>query len=62
MNVDILEEYYKLKTASNTDLEFIFDGPEVKSVWYNPKLEKVLCSLCGKGCKVRCHRVNPWCG
>ena len=54
----------KITTELKTEIELVFDGSEVKGVWYHPKLEKVLCSLCGKGCVgiKRCTSVNPWCG
>jgi len=52
----------KNKTELKTDIELVFDGREVKSVWYHSKLAPVLCALCGKECSTPCHRVNPWCG
>jgi hypothetical protein len=47
-----------------TEIELVFDGHELKGAWYHPKIEKVLCSLCGKECKglEKCASVNPWCG
>jgi len=46
------------------EIDLTFDGSHVNSSWYDPALEDVLCSLCGKGCtdKSGCVNANPYCG
>lgn len=54
------------ENETKTTIELVFDGKEVKGVWYHPKLAPLLCRLCGKGCdgitKPYCMNVNPYCG
>ena len=46
------------------EVALTFKGNRVTGVWYDPKLQGVLCALCGKGCvdKSRCYNANPYCG
>lgn len=47
-----------------TEIVLSFEGDTVRSDWYHPKMEPILCSLCGKNCKDKtvCYSTNPYCG
>ena len=46
------------------EIELTFEGDRAHSPWYDPRLEGVLCALCGRNCKDRslCYNANPYCG
>lgn len=53
------------KSSAPKEVELIFDGLHVTGSWYDPKLQPIVCTLCGKGCpkdKPACYNANPYCG
>ncbi len=50
-------------TEIKTEIELVFEGKEVKGMWYHRGMGPIICALCKEDCgETKCHNVNPYCG